>query len=174
MRTILMILAMVMGAGAQQAEQSQPYDVNGVKLGSSFSAWKKGAGALCTDWQPVEADVASYSCPDLTYSGVRMQEIANFYQGRLMSLYLVAAHSDFTIVRTALKQKFGQPWQTGQKAYALDGITLNGEHTRWSNGVTSLNLAEFGPDREHSVLFFSHIEIMAEKTRNAKIKAGGM
>jgi hypothetical protein len=173
MRTILFVLAVAVSAGAQQTEPAQPYDVNGMTLGSAFSDWKKGAGAQCSDWDRVEPDVTTYSCPELTYAGVRMEEIVNFYDGKLMSIYLVLSHRDFSRLRAALKQKFGQPWRTEQKAYDLDGITLNGEHNRWSNGVTSINLAEYGPDRDRSVLFFAHMKIMAEKNRNAKAKAGG-
>ena len=174
MRTILIVVLAAVSVGAQQTEPAQPYDVNGMKLGSAFSDWKKGAGAQCSDWDRVEPDVSTYSCPELTYGGVRMEEIVNFYHGRLMSIYLLLSHRDFNTLRTALKQKFGQPWRTEQKAYELDGITLNGEHNRWSNGVTSINLAEYGPDRERSTLFFAHMAIMAEKTKNEKAKAGGM
>ena len=172
MRAILIVLLAAISAGAQLTDPAQPYDVNGVKLGSAFSEWKKGAGARCSDWDQVEPDVASYSCPDVTYAGVRMEEIVNFYDGKLMSIYLVLSHRDFNTLRATLKQKFGQPARTEQRAYDLDGVTLNGEHNRWSNGVTSINLAEYGPDRNRSVLFFAHMKIMAEKTRNTK--AGGM
>jgi len=174
MQIRLTLLFFLLAADALvSAQQPQPYDINGVKLGASFSEWRKGAGARCVDFEHVEPNVASYSCPDLSYQGVPLQQVVNFFHGRLISVYMVAAHADFAALRIALKQKFGAPWRTEQRAYPLDGITLNGEHNRWSNGVTSINLAEFGPDRNHSVLFFSHIEIMAEKTRETKGGAAG-
>lgn len=167
MRTILVVLAMALGAGAQQPDQAQPFDVNGVNLGSSFSDWQKGPGAKCTYFMDVEPDVASYRCPDMVYAGVQMQQTVSFYHGRLINFYLVASHKDFANLRAAMKQKFGQPWRTEE-------MTLTGEHNRWSNGVTSLNLAEFSPDRDHTLLFFSHIETMAAKTASAKAKTGGL
>jgi hypothetical protein len=165
MRTFFLLLVIASGTAAQSP---QSYDVNGVKLGLSFSEWKKGAGAYCTSWQPVEPNVDSYSCPDLTFAGSKMTEIVNFYRGRLMSFYLLARHKDFTMLRSALKQKFGQPERTEQKTFSFDGITRTGEITRWSNGVSSVNIVEFGPDQSTTVLFFSQIEIMAEKRRNAR------
>ena len=98
-----------------------------------------------------------------------MTEIVNFYHGRLMSFYLLAPHKDFATLRSALKQKFGQPERTEQKTFAFDGITRAGELNRWSNHVSSVNLVEFGPDQNTTVLFFSQIEIMAEKRRNARL-----
>ncbi|HEU4415152.1 MAG TPA: hypothetical protein VFT65_10255 [Candidatus Angelobacter sp.] len=174
MRTILIALALAVGASAQQPDQNQPFDVNGVQLGSAFSDWQKGPGAKCTYFMDVEPDVASYRCPDLVYAGVQVQETVSFYHGRLINFYLVASHKDFASLRAAMKEKFGQPWRTEQKVYSLNGITLTGEHNRWSNGTTSLNLAEFSPDRDHTLLFFSNVEVMADKTKSAKAKAGGL
>jgi hypothetical protein len=99
-------LILALTAGAQQP---QPYEVNGMKLGSSFSEWKKGPGLPCEKWQPIEPDVISYACPDTTYAGAPVQEIVNFYQGRLLSLYLVVSHNDFINLRAAIRQKCGQP-----------------------------------------------------------------
>lgn len=171
MRKIVLVLGLSMLASAQQAE---PYSVNGVQLGSSFSEWKKNAGALCAKYVPVEPDVISYVCPDTTYAGAAVQETVNFYHGRLLSFYLVASHRDFDNLRATFKQKLGQPERTVQETMVLDGIARKVEVNRWSNRITSVNLVEFSPDSDHTVIFFSHIEIMAEKTRNNKNQNGGI
>ena len=171
MRSFLLILTMALVA---QSQQPEPYDVNGVKLGSSFSDWKRGAGANCETWQPAETSVMSYTCPNAVYAGTPVQEIVNFYQGRLLSFYLVASHSDFEGLRSNFKQKFGKPERTDQRAIDLGGVTRQVEINRWSNGVTSLNLIEFSPDKDHTVIFLSHVGLMAEKTRNSKSQTGGM
>lgn len=150
----------------------QPYDVNGMKLGIAFSDWSKGGGSVCSKSQRVEPNVDSYSCPDLTYAGLRMQEMANFYQGRLMSIYLLLSHKDFRALDVTLKQRFGQPMRAEQTAFPVDGTTISGLRERWSNGVSSINLVEFGPDRDHAVLFFAHVRIMAEKAKSEH--PGGM
>lgn len=119
MRTLVVILimmAMATGAGAQPEDKPQPYNVNGVKLGTAFSEWKQGPGARCVPWEAVKPDVASYSCPDTTYAGAPVQEIVGFYRGRLISFYLVAPHNRFNLLRAAMKQKFGQPWRIEPKA----------------------------------------------------------
>jgi hypothetical protein len=171
MRGFLLVLTMVLAA---QSQQPQPYDVNGVKLGSTFSDWKRGAGANCEKWQPVEPGVMSYVCLDTAYAGAPVQQTVNFYQGQLLSFYLIASHSDFESLRSALKQKFGKPERTVQQALALDGVTRQVEVNRWSNGITSLNLVEYSPDKDHTVIFLSHIGLMADKTKNSKGPTGGM
>ena len=170
MRSFLLVLTMALAA---QSQQPQPYDVNGVQLGSSFSDWKRGAGANCEKWHPVETGVDSYACPDTTYAGAPVGEMVNFYHGRLLSFYLMASHRDFASLRAALKQKLGQPERTEQRVFDLDGASREVEVNRWSNGITSLNLIEFSPDKDHTVIFLSHIGLMAEQAKEQKSQTGG-
>jgi hypothetical protein len=171
LRNVIFFLGLLAVGAAAQTAPPQPYDVKGVRLGSSLADWKSGTGSACMEMPAGKPAESAFICPGATYAGIKLQEIVNFYKGRLTSFYFKFSHDDYDALRDALKQKFGPPSQTEQKKYQNGyGTTFNGEYSLWVNGPTSITLEEVGGDRDHSILLFAHNEILAEKEKDKKAK----
>ena len=176
MRTAILVLAMIASSVAQQAEKTEPYEVKGVKLGSSLDEWKqRPAAAECRE---VVNKGDDYSCLELgaTFAGASGKEIVSFYKQRLSSFYFVISAADYSGVRAALEQKFGKPASVESKTYQNGyGAKFQGEYVTWTNGISTIALEEMGSDKMHSTLMFGQLDILAEASKaKAKAKANDM
>lgn len=169
MRKIFLIVALAVSAAAQTVP-SQPYEVKGVKLGSALSAWKAGVGAACMEMTATpHPDQNSFLCPGATYAGIKSQEVVTFYKSQLSSFYFRTDHDNYETLRDALKQKFGPPTSSEQKTYQNGyGASFTGEYLMWLNSTSSITLEEISGDRDHSVLLFSHTELIKAQNKAGK------
>ena len=158
---------------AQQPETPQPFEVKGIKLGSSL-AQSKEKGLTCLSLPSDKTPSDEYVClvPNATYAGLSVSEMAMFYKDRLASIYFKFGQDKFETLKDALQQKFGKPASTEVKTYQnAYGAKFTGEYIVWSNGVSTITLEEMGGSRDQSVLLFSHTEIAGEQLKAKKAKA---
>lgn len=170
MRIFLLLLISTMALG--QAEAPQPYEVKGVRLGSSLTDWQQGPGAKCKEIprraSPDEEDCIMFGA---SFAGVGASEIVSFYKHQLVSFMFEFPNDEYDKIRGALEQKFGRPTSTKQKSYQNSfGASFAGESVLWDNGVSSISLEQIGGDRDHSVILFVH-NALRSAAMSAKNKA---
>ncbi len=170
MQRLVLVIAMIVGASAQNAAPSQPYDVKGVLLGSPLSEWQQAHSQDCRSFPETQTS-NEFMCfmVGATYAGSPASEIVIFYNGRLASFQIELARDKFQAVADALKQKFGEPLSVETKTYQNGfGATFRGGYVIWDNGVSTIVCEEYGGKGERLVLMFMHKQLVADQEKAKK------
>lgn len=143
------------------AAQADGFDFKGLAFGSSVATVKeKYPDHFCSspnEGVRTHSDVTCLLSTERTYAGASARIFLGFYDDKLGHVHATLAPSDFAIVTTALRDKYGKPSsiKTEQLTNRM-GVVFENQILEWKNSGTAIRARKYTSSlNESSVEIFS-------------------